>query len=753
MKAFHAICLIISTSFLSFNFAQNIDSIAFENEQFNRVTANIHFVSTRKNHLVSKQVCNQLEQVFNKSKIAFKFIRQDYSAKNFPAVFSSPSGNKIIYTRQMRLTRDVFFSSVQEKKDNDYYIFIVDSFSDTNLLAYALPNKHVLFVKYSNLPNFSKVISSSLMRARGVSILSDTSAEALPNLSELLSWKECLELRKSNSFFQIHDDYEFVTSNNGLVAYYLWSEDKNGKIITSTPTSFLNDIVRPFKRNNSIVYLKIANPLFWPIYRSANWVISPSHVLVVLLVLFLLWYLRKTVNKRIVESKWYKRWLFRIFKFIMFFVSIGIVYGSFILVNKYYSYRFLENYQFSMFNNYSAQKVINGLSSTPELIKVPQQANKTEIFIKRGGSWVSTISKPVLYFDLITGKDGKTALYFRNSSANLSFNGKSIKALNHYFVITEKDFSGAIISKNLYDYQGKKIEVNTLNQNPTKRILLFVNGYRPVSTSSDLEKTFAAIQSKGLEMPETSNYIYDNDRFAYWTPWKKINYLFEDRIHPDDIYYADGHHSISTSDYVSILDFTNAMSFFPKQCKNLKKHNCEYAQNISNSKVKSKSILPTNPNESGFNLRRMHGRLAGYNLLQLLNNEPNSSRNDTLYIVAHSMGFAYSLGMSEVLVNKINFGGFYIIAPENARTGVVNVKLWKEVWQYGSKLTGLNPDPMCLQDGIAPQSNVKGLYTNNIIHFPKELDKKRGFSGSHFIGNYTWIFDLPQGTKGSVHGN
>ena len=120
-----------------------------------------------------------------------------------------------------------------------------------------------LFVKYSNFPNFSKVISSSLMRARGISILSDTSAEALPNLSELLSWKECIELRKSNSFFRIYDDYEFITSNNGLVAYYLWSEDKNGKIITSTSTGFLNDIVRPFKRNNSIAYLKIANPLFF----------------------------------------------------------------------------------------------------------------------------------------------------------------------------------------------------------------------------------------------------------------------------------------------------------------------------------------------------------------------------------------------------------------------------------------------------------------------------------------------------------
>jgi hypothetical protein len=164
-------------------------------------------------------------------------------------------------------------------------------------------------------------------------------------------------------------------------------------------------------------------------------------------------------------------------------------------------------------------------------------------------------------------------------------------------------------------------------------------------------------------------------------------------------------------------------------------------------------MLPTIPNIGGFNTRRKNGRMAGINLLQLLNEMPNRSNNDTIYMVAHSMGYAYALGIIEVLSKNIKFGGFYIFAPENASSGGVNSKQWDEVWQYGSNLTNPPKEAPCLQDGIAPQFNVKGLPSNNIIHFPSELNKFRGFSASHFIGNYTWIFDLPSGQRGAVKRN
>jgi hypothetical protein len=162
------------------------------------------------------------------------------------------------------------------------------------------------------------------------------------------------------------------------------------------------------------------------------------------------------------------------------------------------------------------------------------------------------------------------------------------------------------------------------------------------------------------------------------------------------------------------------------------------------------SLHRTRPNKKGFEKRRRNGQIAGRNIYQMLNELPNGSKNDTLYIVAHSMGFAYSLGIVEELRGKIHFGGFYIIAPENAACGSVNLTEWKEVWQYGSHFSGKNRDAACLQDGVAPQTRVHGLRHTNRVYIPRNLYAKKGFFNSHFIGYYTWLFDIKKGKRGYI---
>jgi hypothetical protein len=114
------------------------------------------------------------------------------------------------------------------------------------------------------------------------------------------------------------------------------------------------------------------------------------------------------------------------------------------------------------------------------------------------------------------------------------------------------------------------------------------------------------------------------------------------------------------------------------------------------------------------------------------------------------MGYAYALGIIEHLRGKINFGGFYIIAPENASSGSIRTKEWQEVWQYGSNLEHRHAVAPCLQDGIAPQVKCGGLKPTNRIFFPTHLYRKQGFFDSHFVGYYTWIFDIPKNSKGYV---
>jgi hypothetical protein len=76
---------------------------------------------------------------------------------------------------------------------------------------------------------------------------------------------------------------------------------------------------------------------------------------------------------------------------------------------------------------------------------------------------------------------------------------------------------------------------------------------------------------------------------------------------------------------------------------------------------------------------------------------------------------------------KINFGGFFILAPENACAGKTIKKEWKEVWQYGANLEPKTRNAPCLQDGVAAQTKAKGLGENNRVFFPKENEKNMGF--------------------------
>jgi hypothetical protein len=254
--------------------------------------------------------------------------------------------------------------------------------------------------------------------------------------------------------------------------------------------------------------------------------------------------------------------------------------------------------------------------------------------------------------------------------------------------------------------------------------------------------------------------IYPFDRFNYWNPWRAIDERLKKRINATDVLYADGHFSVSTSNHKSLLDFSALASIYPKRCFNSNKHTCystKYDNSFStgfmqlfNNTTNTYELLAKKPNRKGFKIRYNQGKIAGRNLLLQLNELPNKSQNDTISIVAHSMGFAYSLGIIDVIRNKINFGGFYIIAPENANTGLVNPNEWKQIWQYGSKLTHDFPYPPCIQDGVAAQSKVKGLPTKYQVFFPESLYNKQGFFESHFIGNYTWILDIPKGNVGHI---
>jgi hypothetical protein len=256
------------------------------------------------------------------------------------------------------------------------------------------------------------------------------------------------------------------------------------------------------------------------------------------------------------------------------------------------------------------------------------------------------------------------------------------------------------------------------------------------------------IGNNGVEFPNSSNVLFATDRFDYWRPWGNFDQRIMNRIKPNEVYYADGHHSVASSNHGSVFNFAKAAAEYPKPCKG--KHRCKFSKTTAGTKLETLDMLPFTSNKKGFNLRRKNGRIAGRNLYQLLNEVPGNSGNDTLFIVAHSMGYAYSLGMVEALRNKCVFGEYYIFAPENAEAGKVIQSEWNTVYQYGSIPKGARKQAPCLQDGVAPQTKTNGLSAQNRLTFPVSHYKKMGFTGSHFIGFYDWVFEIPQGEKGAI---
>jgi hypothetical protein len=128
-------------------------------------------------------------------------------------------------------------------------------------------------------------------------------------------------------------------------------------------------------------------------------------------------------------------------------------------------------------------------------------------------------------------------------------------------------------------------------------------------------------------------------------------------------------------------------------------------------------------------------------------------------IVAHSMGFAYALGMTEFLKTKIlpdangyYFGRFYILAPENACSAPpFNLSDFEEIWQYGSNE---EVDIDYRQDGIAPQCAVPGLSWNSNKYGRVPFQGKsehRNFLDAHYGENYDWVVTRLRGLdRGTV---
>lgn len=718
--------------------------------------------------LSKEEIEKSLNGIYGKVNYDFSVqIDPVFKSKVFESttIFSNPSQYNLQYTGQMRLLRDLYFKYNPKRDKNSLVIFVVNGFKDSLISSYMVNYKSVGFIKDSlNLFNFSKELAKTI--GHGIGALNYTwenngPAKGTTNnimdstIGNDFTYFQWRKLHYLVNYYSPYDNEENVLTNNGTVAYYFWKEDAKGNVILKGNNP-INSILRPYKFNFLSYRFKVKYLLLRPFFKIGDYYVSILDGVLLAISIFILWFARRKLKQFWVTKKFRFHFIRRLIFFcIICFISFQ-VYENYWVTNRLLFYFKNIGGELEELNGMEYSKARKELLTNQKLLheEVPEVCS--EVLIARNGVWDIKKRGKVLYFDVIQTK-GKQQVIFSSSedSIKLSTLGITKKSYRHYVVFNYRNAENMIEKQIVYTHSGADITDKFEKEDKPKRVLLFVNGYRPTSIGQTFEENFNDIKLNGIEYPNSTNFIYDFDRFDYWRPWKEINLLFQKRINPSNAYYADGHFSVRTSNYRSLLNFSSISSLYPKRCKDSLHHTCYKIKDATIEQFvfnQSKTInqLKMRPNKRGFNYRKYKGRIAGKNLLQILNETPGLSKNDTIYIVAHSMGFAYSQGIIEELRGKINFGGYYVISPENAKSGRIDIEEWKQAWQYGSNFDQKYPDAPCLQDGIAPQYSVEGLPDSNRVFIPTDYYNRKGYYDSHFIGYYTWIFDIKKGEKGHV---
>lgn len=704
-----------------------------------------------------------LNQVYGPANIRFSVSQKDlFVPENAPDLFSNPSPQNDRYTEQMRQIRDEYFR--RHKREQAYYLFLVEGFVNPEVLGYTVRNKAVGFVKYDQEDLFRSIAQQLGLGAGAFeySWIDDGPPQGTTdNLMDVgegvrMTFGQWEGIQRNVRTLSYFDDYEKVYTNSGQVACYFWEEDENGNILMKDG-NFASAITHPFKRNQFSLHLNIDNWLFVPLFSISPYDINSLHLLSLVFLFMFSVILRRKFSAWLAS----RIRLFRPFRWMirgLFFGTTLVLYvGLFLLINLGYILFEVDNGELEYLQGMDMDQAVAAIRENENTARLAEKEPGSEVVIHRGENWFLEKHRKVLYFE-ITGKGEEwTTCRFKGSSDTLSLVTKEFRdvAASHYYVFSYRGKDGRYVMQKVFNHTGSEISDKLNIQDPARRILLFVNGYRPTSLGKTFEENFKDIQKHGLEYPNSANLLYRDDRFQYWSQWNQMDTRFKKRINPSEVYYADGHFSVATSNHGSLINFTTLSTSYPHRCRE-GHHVCQTTEVkdwyffSSEGEQPTASLLDMPSNKKGFEERRTNGRIAGRNLEMMLNELPNLSENDTLYIVAHSMGYAYSLGIVDQLRGKINFGGLYIIAPENAGAGNIDVGEWQEVWQFGSNTALHAKGEPCLLDGIAPQVKVGGLPGERRIFIPEKYYRRMGFFDSHFIGYYTWIFDIPEGQKGYI---
>ena len=116
--------------------------------------------------------------------------------------------------------------------------------------------------------------------------------------------------------------------------------------------------------------------------------------------------------------------------------------------------------------------------------------------------------KKVLYFEVVLDAAGaRKSIRFLYDSDVLHWKKYNYEAQTHLMVHHYYTEQGVFVKSRVYNYSKVDITHKFNQPDPAKRILLFVNGYRPVSQGMNPDKALENIQKKGIEFPILKTFV------------------------------------------------------------------------------------------------------------------------------------------------------------------------------------------------------------------------------------------------------
>jgi hypothetical protein len=275
---------------------------------YDELSEQVTIVSLLNEKIDKEALSDYLNSIYRPANIKLNVRRINYfsdSTYNSSLLFNNPSPHNDRYTEQMRELRDIYFDAVPQAPKNSYYIFIIPGFINENIKGYMARNKAMGFIRFDNDSIMFRSIAREL--GHGIGMLQHYWLESkfkkgnTPNLMDagtgtILIKKQWDDLRHSSNSFAFYDPDEDLKTNNGMVAYYFWEEDTNGRIKLEGQHP-LQVISRPFKKNYLSYHLNIEDVLFRILWQFKSIVVTYWNI-IIWSALFILWLTARILIRR-----------------------------------------------------------------------------------------------------------------------------------------------------------------------------------------------------------------------------------------------------------------------------------------------------------------------------------------------------------------------------------------------------------------------------------------------------------------------